>query len=131
MQIWVFQVSNRVGEKTEFGPGKTALYYNNNGLFSDPFLEDRLPNLEKYYNNPSTRFLNEYWNIDESNSTKYNEAFQQVMNLWNKLDQNVPKYCSKERQVQNSWIDPIFRILGWEIELEEASSKNGVTNFPT
>ena len=123
-------MSNRAGEKTEFGPGKTALYYNNKGLFSDPFLEDRLPNLEKYYNNPSTRFLNDYWNIDESNPTKYNGAFQQVMNLWNKLDQNVPKYCSKERQVQNTWIDPIFRILGWEIELEEASSKNGVTNFP-
>lgn len=123
-------MSNSAGEKTEFGPGKTALYYNNKGLFSDPFLEDRLPNLEKYYNNPSTRFLNDYWNIDESNSTKYNEAFQRVMDLWNKLDQNVPKFCSKERQVQNTWIDPIFRILGWEIELEEASSKNGVTNFP-
>lgn len=130
MRIWGHQVSNRAGEKTEFGPGKTALYYNNNGLFSDPFLEDRLPNIEKYYNNPSTRFLNDYCNIDESNSTKYNEAFQRVMDLWNKLDQNVPKYCSKERQVQNTWIDPIFKILGWEIELEEASSKNGVTNFP-
>lgn len=123
-------MNNRTGEKTEFGPGKTALYYNNKGLFSDPFLEDRLPNLEKFYNNPSTRFLNEYWNIDESDSIKYNRAFQDILDLWNKLDQNVPKYCSKERQVQNTWIDPIFRILGWTIELEETSSKHGVTNFP-
>lgn len=123
-------MSNSKGEKTEFGPGKTALYYNNKGLFSDPFLEERLPNLEKYYNNSSSRFLNDYWNIDESDAVKYNKAFQEVMDLWHKLDQDVPKYCSKERQVQNTWIDPIFRMLGWTIELEETSSKHGVTNFP-
>jgi methylase of polypeptide subunit release factors len=123
-------VSNKHGEKTEFGPGKTALYYNNVGLFSDPFLEDRLPNLEKYYKHPSTRFLNDYWNVDESDATKYNNAFQNVMDLWNKLDQDVPKFCVKERQLQNSWIDKIFEYLGWTIELEETSSKNGVTNFP-
>lgn len=126
----MFQVSSRLGEKTEFGPGKTALYYNNNGLFSDPFLEDRLPNLEKYYNNPSTRFLNDYWNIDESNPTKYNEAFQRVMDLWIELDKDIPKFCKKERQLQNTWIDKIFGFLGWTYELEETSSKHGVTNFP-
>lgn len=117
-------------EKTEFGPGKTPLYYSNVGLFSDPFLEDRLPNLEKYYTHPSTQFLNSYWNIDEKDSRKFNEAFQGVMNLWNDLDQNVPKFCTKERQLQNNWIDKIFKLLGWTIELEESSSKNGITNFP-
>ena len=124
-------MSSRVGEKTEFGPGKTALYYNNKGLFSDPFLEDRLPNIEKYASNPSSRYLNDFWNIDESkDAKKFDEAFQGIMNLWNDLKQDVPKYCSKERQVQNTWIDPIFRMLGWTIELEETSSKNGVTNYP-
>ena len=118
------------GEKTEFGPGKTALYYNNVGLFSDPFLEDRLPNLEKYYNNPSTSYLNDFWNVDETDATKFNEAFQDIMTLWNKLDQDVPKFCAKERQLQNSWIDKIFEILGWTIELEETSSKYGINNYP-
>jgi methylase of polypeptide subunit release factors len=123
--------SRHSGEKTEFGPGKTPLYYNNVGLFSDPFLEDRLPNLEKFYNHPSTTFLNDFWNIEESDDAdKFNEAFQKVMNLWDKLDKNVPKYCTKERQLQNTWIDKIFEYLGWTIELEETSSKNGITNFP-
>ncbi len=117
-------------EKTEFGPGKTPLYYTNVGLFSDPFLEDRLPNLEKFYSHPSTKYLNEYWNIDESDPKKFNNAFQELTNLWNKLDQNVPKYCSKERQLQNSWIDKIFEILGWTIELEETSQQHGISNFP-
>lgn len=118
------------GEKTNFGPGKTALYFHNKGLFSDPFLEDRLPQLEKYYTSPSTRFLNEYWNIDESDANKYNRALQGILNLWHELDQDIPKFCSKERQLQNSWIDKIFAILGWTYELEESSSKHGVTNFP-
>jgi hypothetical protein len=127
-----FQVSNKQsGEKTEFGPGKTPLYYNNVGLFSDPFLEDRLPNLEKFYNHPSTSFLNDYWNIEESDDAgKFNEAFQKIINLWDKLDKNIPKYCTKERQLQNTWIDKIFEHLGWTIELEETSSKNGITNYP-
>lgn len=123
-------LKNIAGEKTEFGPGKTALYYNNVGLFSDPFLEDRLPNLEEYYKNPSTRFLNEYWNIDESDASKYNKALQDILDLWNDLDQDIPSYCANERQLQNSWIDKIFAILGWTIELEESSSKHGITNFP-
>lgn len=130
MQIWELQVSNRVSEKTEFGPGKTALYYNNKGLFSDPFLEDRLPNIEKYATSPSSRYLNDFWNIDESESAKFNEAFQRVMDLWVDLDKDIPKFCKKERQLQNTWIDKIFGFLGWTYELEETSSKNGVTNFP-
>lgn len=122
---------NIVGEKTEFGPGKTALYYNNVGLFADPFLEERLPNLEKYYNHPSTKFLHNFWNIEESkNASNYETAFQEILSLWNELDQDIPKYCKKERQLQNSWIDKIFKILGWEYELEESSQKHGITNFP-
>lgn len=117
-------------EKTDFGPGKTALYYNNHGLFSDPFLEERLPKLEDYYNHPSTNFLNGYWNIDESDASKFNKAFQGLMDLWNDLDQDVPKFCTNERQLQNRWIDRVFEILGWTIELEESSSKHGITNYP-
>ncbi|RYZ81074.1 MAG: hypothetical protein EOP04_24695 [Proteobacteria bacterium] len=107
------------GEKTEFGPGKTALYYSNVGLFSDPFLEERLPNLEKYFKHPSTSYLNAFWNIEESDVLRFNEAFQSTQNLWNSLERNVPKYCKNERQLQNTWIDKIFQFLGWKIELEE------------
>ena len=88
-------------EKTDFGPGKTPLYYNNNGLFSDPFLEDRLPNLEKYYKHSSTKMLNAFWNVDEFEAVKFNKAFQTIMDLWESLDQDVPKFCDKERQLQN------------------------------
>lgn len=124
-------VKDIVGEKTEFGPGKTALYYNNKGLFADPFLEERLPNLEKYYNHPSTKFLHNFWNIEESdNAQKYEQAFKAILDLWEELDQDIPKYCKKERQLQNSWIDKVFKILGWEYELEESSQKHGVTNYP-
>jgi hypothetical protein len=117
-------------EKTEFGPGKTPLYYNNVGLFSDPFLEDRLPNIEKYYSTPSTKFLNDYWNIDEFDAVKFNRAFQDIMDLWVKLDKDISKFCSNERQLQNRWIDKIFEYLGWTIELEETVSRHGTTNFP-
>ena len=117
-------------EKTEFGPGKTPLYYNNAGLFSDPFLEDRLPNIEQYYNNPSTQFLNDYWNVDEFDAVKFNKAFQDIMDLWVKLGKDIPKFCSNERQLQNRWIDKIFEYLGWTIELEETVSRHGTTNFP-
>jgi Alw26I/Eco31I/Esp3I family type II restriction m6 adenine DNA methyltransferase len=117
-------------EKTDFGPGKTPLYYNNVGLFSDPFLEDRLPNLEKYYNHNSTKYLNNYWNIDEFDSHKFNKAYQDIMDLWCSLDKDVPKYCDKERQLQNRWIDKIFEALGWTIELEETVSRHGKNNFP-
>ncbi|MBT4791829.1 MAG: N-6 DNA methylase [Halobacteriovoraceae bacterium] len=117
-------------EKTDFGPGKTPLYYNNNGLFSDPFLEDRLPNLEKYYKHSSTKMLNAFWNVDEFEAVKFNKAFQTIMDLWESLDQDVPKFCDKERQLQNRWIDKIFEALGWTIELEETVSKHGVNNYP-
>ena len=53
-----------------------------------------------------------------------------ILDLWNDLDQDIPSYCANERQFQNSWIDKIFAILGWTIELEESSSKHGITNFP-
>lgn len=122
--------SKSSAEKTEFGPGKTPLYYNNVGLFSDPFLEERLACLEKYYTHPSTRFLSDYWNIDEFEADKFNKAFNDIMDLWNKLDQDVPKYCDKERQLQNTWIDKIFKALGWEIELEETVSRHGKNNYP-
>ncbi len=113
-----------------FGPGKTALYFNNVGLFSDPFLEERLPNLEKYYNTPSTKNLNKYWNIDEFDPVKFNKAYQDILSLWESLDKDITSFCSNERQLQNTWIDKIFESLGWKIELEESVTKQGVTNFP-
>lgn len=123
-------LKDSVGEKTEFGPGKTALYYKNVGLFSDPFIEDRLPNLEKFYKQGSTRFLNDFWNIDESDSHKFNKAFQDILDIWNDLDQNVSKFCNNEEQLRYKWIDKVFEALGWTIDVEVASSKHGVTNFP-
>ena len=113
-------------EKTSFGPGKTPLYYNNVGLFSDPFLEDRLPNSHKEYGKGG--FLNKFWDIEET--PEFNKSFQTVLNIWNELDQDVRKYCDKERQLQNRWIDKIFKALGWIIELEETSAKYGQANFP-
>jgi hypothetical protein len=81
-------------EKTDFGPGKTPLYYHNKGLFSDLFIEDRLPNLEKFSSHPSTKFLNKYWNVDEFDSKKFNKAFQDIVDLWKEMEEDVAKFGS-------------------------------------
>lgn len=118
-------------EKTDFGPGKTALYYNNVGLFSDPFLEDRLPNLDKYYNKASTHFLNDFWNpIQKSDVQKFEEAFKLIHDLWTEKDENVSKYCQNEAQLEEHWIKPIFKILGWTYEVQDKIEKRGKKQWP-
>lgn len=118
-------------EKTEFGPGKTALYYNNVGLFSDPFLEDRLPNLHEYYNKPSTHFLNDFWNPIEKNEVqKFEDAFKLIHDLWTDKDENVSKYCENEAQLEEHWIKPIFKILGWTYEVQDKIEKRGKKQWP-
>ena len=113
-------------QKTNFGPAKIPLYYKNEGLFSDPFLEDRLPNSYKESN--AGGFLCKFWNVEET--LKFNKSFQTILDIWNDLEKDVRKFCDKERQLQNSWIDKIFEALEWKIELEETSSRHGQTKFP-
>ena len=123
-------IKGLTSEKTEFGPGKTALYYNNVGLFSDPFLEERLPNLEKYYKSPSTKFLNKYWNIDDFQSQQFNDAFQGILNIWHEMDEDVSGFCENEAQLEEHWIKPIFKILGWTYEVQDKIEKRGKKQWP-
>ena len=119
------KIKKNIPEKTNYGPGRTPLYYKNVGLFADPFLEDRLPNS---YKESSADFLCRVWNIEES--PEFNESFQKILDIWNELEKRVPDLCENERQLQNRWIDKIFKALGWEVGLEEKISRNGQTNFP-
>ena len=155
-------------EKTDFGPGKTPLYYNNvglfsertliehfysenvissssgggkkninedskkfnnQGLFSDPFL-DRLEEVESHSYTQSTDFLNKFWNIDEFDASKYNKAFQDIVDIWDALDQDIEAYCENEAQLEEEWIKPIFQAIGWEYDVQSRISRNGSTNFP-
>ena len=90
-------------------------------------MKDRLPNAAYHQEDSLNFFLNDYWNCNE---IALNICFQDILNLWNKLDCDVPKFCNNESQLQNRWINRIFECLGWSIEVNEASSNHGVTNFP-
>lgn len=119
-----------MSEKTEFGPGKTPLYYNNNGLFSDPFIQERLINLDNYKSYRSTTYLNSYWNIDETDASKYNKAWIEIGNLWSSMDEDIPKYCKNEAQLEEEWVKPIFKILGWSYDVQVKIEKHGRKQWP-
>lgn len=117
-------------EKTDFGPGRTTLYYFNKGLFSDPFLEDRLPNLQKYYTGGVAKFLNQYWNVDDFETDRFNKSFQRLLDKWHELDEEPQKYCKNEAQLEEHWIRPIFELLGWTYEVQDKIERRGKKQWP-
>jgi len=123
-------MSDDINEKTEFGPGKSPLYFYNNGLFSDPFVGERLPNIESYFQKQSAEYLNNHWNCEftEEHAMKFEVAFNQIINLWEENKKELPNL--KEPQLEERWIKPIFQYLGWVYEVQTDISLRDKNNYP-
>ncbi|MCY4524182.1 MAG: hypothetical protein OXB84_05540, partial [Halobacteriovoraceae bacterium] len=125
-------------EKNNFGPGRTPLYYKNEGLFSDSFFEQSFEDVHgksdlsgKSSSGTPDSFLNQFWNINgASESNDLNKAFQTILNLWEDLDREIGKCCRSEADLENKWIRPIFESLNWKYTVGPRIIKNGISNCP-
>lgn len=114
----------------KYAPGERPLFFNNRGLFSDPFLSHHLPELEDVTDkDASAKYLNTYWN--EPNYEGYNDfnlAFAQMQSLWDQYSEFLPDY--NEAQLEERWIKPILKLLGWTYEVQDAKTKRSKRNVP-
>lgn len=114
-------------ERTDFGPGKWNLYHNNKGLFSDPYLDERLPNIKEYPNTPGFSFIENYWNVEE-NDPQFLNIFNNLRNLYKENYKNFSKYL--EAQLEDEWVKPILKLLGWEWTVQDSYTLRGKNNRP-
>lgn len=116
--------------RTDLAPGERPLYFNNKGLFSDPFLVNHLPDLEKQEGKDSGgRYLNEYWNESSYEGyDQFNHVYAQMLSLWDQYSELLPDY--NEAQLEERWIKPIFKLLGWTFEVQDSKTKQSKRNVP-
>ena len=116
--------------KTNFAPGERPLYFNNHGLFSDPFLAYHLPDLEKRETKDAgMKFLNKYWNEPVYEGyNDFNHVYAQMLSMWDQYGSLLPDY--NEAQLEERWIKPIFKLLGWSYEVQDAKTKRSKRNIP-
>lgn len=116
--------------KTNVGPGERPLYFNNKGLFSDPFLVNHLPELEQQSGKDSGgRYLNEYWNeASYEGYDEFNHVYAQMLSLWDQYSELLPEY--NEAQLEERWIKPIFKLMGWTYEVQDSKTKQAKRNVP-
>lgn len=96
-----------------------SLFYNNNGLFSDPFLE-RLPSIE------NDDFVLEHWDTD--NTPSFAATIEWMRENWHELYETLPNLS--EAQLEERWIQPILKKLGWEYEVQDRLTVNSKHEVP-
>lgn len=113
-----------------FAPGERPLYFNNNGLFSDPFLAFHLPEIEKKENkSASDKYLNEYWNRAlHEGYNDFNHVYAQMLSIWDQYSDLLEGY--NEAQLEERWIKPIFKLLGWSYEVQDSKTRQAKRNVP-
>lgn len=116
--------------RTDFAPGERPLYFNNRGLFSDPFLAYHLPDLEKKSGRDSgSRYLNDYWNEPAYEGyNSFNLVYAQMLSMWDQYADLLPDY--NEAQLEERWIKPILKLLGWSYEVQDSKTKQAKRNVP-
>lgn len=99
-----------------FGPGGKALFYINKGLFSDPFLADLPQNTSSH--------IKSHW-AESSRATKI------LPDLLVKWKEKADFFDSmSEAQIEEHWIRPVFKMLGWEYEVQDRTKKWGKDEIP-
>jgi type I restriction-modification system DNA methylase subunit len=98
----------------------TDLYFNNSGLFSENYLQHRLPN-EK--NDP---YILEHWETEPL--PEFSECYEWMLSTWEEY-KDVFKNLD-EAQLEDKWIRPILQRLGWKYEVQDRLQKRGKTQIP-
>ncbi|HXH32216.1 MAG TPA: N-6 DNA methylase [Bacteriovoracaceae bacterium] len=117
-----------LNERTDFGPGGWNLYHNNKGLFSDPYLDERLKNIENYPHTPGYDFLVDYWNCDDHDAVNFYKDFQKLRELYKNNVKNFNKY--NEAQLEEEWVKKIFDVLGWSWIVQDSYTVRGKNRKP-
>ena len=119
-----------VSKRLVFAPGERPLYFNNHGLFSDPFLTHHLPDLEtKGTSDAGSKYLNKYWNAPAYEGVEnFNHVYSQILSLWDQYGDLLPTY--NEAQLEERWIKPILKLLGWTYEVQDGKTKRAKRNIP-
>lgn len=113
-------------EETEVGPDNKPLYFNNVGLFSDTFLSDHLPELENKHQSAANRFLTNFWNSEHE--PEFNKCYESMLQLWDEYEEILPTLS--EAQLEERWVKPVFKLLGFEYEVQDRLKKRGKTQIP-
>lgn len=107
-------------QKVETGPGETALYFKNNGLFSDTYLLHHLPDTKQ------DSFILEHWETEPL--PDFSAAYEWMMSTWSEMKDILPKL--NEAQLEERWVRPILKLLGWELEVQDRLQRRGRTQIP-
>jgi type I restriction-modification system DNA methylase subunit len=103
------------------GPGGKNLHYNNQGLFSDPYLDQLADGNANH--SPSVR---RSW--DTEGTPEFNETYEWMLSTWAELKDILPK--KTEPQLEDLWIKPILKLMGWKLEVQDRYKKYGKTEIP-
>ena len=110
-------------------PGVVPLYFNNQGLFSDPFLSDHLKNIELKGRQGVNSYLIEHWCYpDDKGVVQYTKDFEAISARWEKFKDILPS--RNEAQLEERWIKPIFDQLGWAYQVQPEVKKRGKLQRP-
>lgn len=90
----------------DVGPGNSSLYYNNKGLFFDPFLDSL-----KTSKDPFLKF-----NWDTESYPQFSSVYEWMLENWADLSELLPNMS--EAQLEDQWIRPIFKLLGWTYQVQ-------------
>ncbi len=101
-------------------PDGTSLYFSNNGLFSENYLQYRLPE-EK-----NDAFILEHWETEAL--PEFSECYEWMLSTWDEY-KDIYKNLD-EAQLEDKWIRPILKRLGWTYEVQDRLKKRGKTQIP-
>jgi len=106
--------------KKEVRPDGTGLYFNNNGLFSENYLQHRLPEEKK------DAFILEHWETEALPA--FSECYEWMLSTWEEYKDILSDL--DEAQLEDKWIRPILKRLGWTYEVQDRMKKRGKTQIP-
>lgn len=101
-------------------PDGTSLYFSNNGLFSENYLQFRLPEEN------SDPFILEHWETEAL--PEFSHCYEWMLSTWEEY-KDIFKDLD-EAQLEDKWIRPILKHLGWTYEVQDRLKKRGKTQIP-
>lgn len=107
-------------ESTDIRPDGRGLYFNNNGLFSENYLLNRLPSEDK------DSYILEHWETEPL--PEFSECYEWMLGTWAEFKDVFPSL--NEAQLEDKWIRPILKKLGWSYEVQDRLKKRGKTQIP-
>lgn len=114
------ELPQQQNSKSKGRPDGTSLYFNNNGLFSENYLQHRLGD-EK-----TDSFILEHWETEPL--PEFSECYEWMLSTWDEYKEIFKDL--NEAQLEDKWIRPVLKKLGWHYEVQDRLKKRGKTQIP-